>query len=153
MSIAKGRAANDPQTTGAGAKRPAGKLRRNTPQRKLVFEELIAASVHPTAAELYERVRQRLPRVSLGTVYRNLEVLHQDGMIRKLEFSGAETRFDGMLDPHYHVRCSACGNVADIFDLGPDGAPAQPDELAGYRIEGHRLEYHGICPACRQDSR
>lgn len=150
MSIAKDPAAKDPRGRETRAQSPQVKLRRNTPQRKVVLDELLAAPVHPTAAELYERVRQRLPRVSLGTVYRNLEVLHQDGMIRKLEFAGTETRFDGNLDPHYHVRCNACGDIVDVYDLGPGGAPAQPDELAGFRIEGHRLEYFGICPDCQE---
>ncbi|MDX2474822.1 MAG: transcriptional repressor [Candidatus Krumholzibacteria bacterium] len=125
------------------------KIRRNTPQRKIILEELCAVKSHPTAAELYDMVRQRMPRVSLGTVYRNLEVLHEDGMIRKLEFAGAETRFDGDTQEHYHVRCRDCGHIQDIYDLGPGGKPAQPTELAGYRIEGHRLEYFGICPDCQ----
>jgi len=125
------------------------KLRRNTPQRKVVLEELCAVKTHPTAAELYELVRRRLPRVSLGTVYRNLEVLLQDGMIRKLEFAGSETRFDGTQAEHYHVRCRDCGHIEDIYDLGPGGAPVQPTTLAGFHIEGHRLEYFGLCPVCQ----
>ncbi len=125
------------------------KLRRNTPQRKIILEELRAVTTHPTAAELYDLVRRRLPRVSLGTVYRNLEVLHQDGMIRKLEFAGAEARFDGTTTEHYHVRCRQCGRIEDIPELGPDSGPVQPAQLAGFRIEGHRLEYVGLCPACQ----
>ena len=125
------------------------KLRRNTPQRKVILEELCAVKSHPTAAELYDLVRRRLPRVSLGTVYRNLEVLHEDGIIRKLEFAGTETRFDGDTQNHYHVRCGECGHIQDVYDLGPGGSPAQPTELAGYRIEGHRLEYFGVCPDCQ----
>ena len=125
------------------------KLRRNTPQRRVILEELCAAHTHPTAAELYDRVRRRLPRVSLGTVYRNLEVLHQDGVIRKLEFAGGETRFDGDLGDHYHVRCTACGHIADVYGLPADQRPAQPAELAGFKVESHRLEDFGLCPDCR----
>jgi len=125
------------------------KLRRNTPQRKVILEELRAVKTHPTAAELYNQVRRRMPRISLGTVYRNLEVLHQDGMIQKLEFAGTETRFDGTIENHYHVRCRECGRIEDVYDLGPGNNPAQPAELAGFRIESHRLEYVGLCPACQ----
>ena len=125
------------------------KLRRNTPQRKVVLEELCRMKSHPTAAELYAAVRPRLPRISLGTIYRNLEVLHEDGVIRKMEFAGAESRFDGNMDLHYHVRCTECGRVEDIFPQDPDQLPAQPVELAGFLITGHRLEYFGICPGCR----
>lgn len=134
------------------AKNSQAKLRRNTPQRKIILAELCAVKTHPTAAELYDMVRLRLPRVSLGTVYRNLEVLHQDGMINKLEFAGTETRFDGDLSDHYHVRCTECDHIEDVFNLSPSEKPAQPTELAGYQISGHRLEYIGVCPSCQADA-
>ena len=125
------------------------KLRRNTPQRKMVLEELCQMTSHPTAAELYAVVRRRLPRISLGTIYRNLEVLHRDGMILKMEFAGTESRFDGNAKQHYHVRCTECGRIDDSHSLDPDQIPVQPAELAGYLITGHRLKYFGLCPDCR----
>ncbi len=127
-----------------------GKLRRNTPQRRVILEELCQLKSHPTASELYAVVRQRLPRISLGTVYRNLEVLHEDSVIRKMEFAGAETRFDGNMEQHYHVRCTECGRIEDIFPVDQDQTPAQPVELAGFQVTGYRLEYFGICPGCRK---
>lgn len=125
------------------------KLRRNTPQRRVVLEELCQMKTHPTAAELYAMVRQRLPRISLGTVYRNLEVLHEDGMIRKMEFAGAESRFDGEMEPHDHVRCTDCGRITDIFPQGPVPIPTPLEDMAGFRVEGYRLEYFGSCPSCQ----
>lgn len=127
-----------------------GKLRRNTPQRRVILQELCQMTSHPTAAELYAAVRQRLPRISLGTIYRNLEVLHEDGMIRKMEFAGTETRFDGTLKQHDHVRCTECDRVDDIHPTGSGFAPSLPAELGGFEITGHRLEYFGICPDCRK---
>ena len=121
----------------------ADKLRRNTPQRRVVLEELCQMNSHPTAAELYAVVRRRLPRISLGTVYRNLEVLHEDGMIRKMEFAGAESRFDGTIEQHDHVRCTECGRIQDIFPQESASRPAPPDELAGFQVTGYRLEYFG----------
>ena len=102
----------------------------------------------PSADELYERVRTRLPRISLGTVYRNLEILTELGEIQTLELSGSMKRFDGIAKKHYHIRCVRCGRV--------DDAPIAPlnqveDELYGatvYTIIGHRLEFTGLCPAC-----
>ena len=126
-----------------------GKLRRNTPQRRVILEELCHLESHPTAAELYAVVRRRLPRISLGTVYRNLEVLHEDGVINKMEFAGAESRFDGNIEQHYHVRCTECGLIEDIFPMDSEQALAQPVELAGFQVTGYRLEYFGICPGCR----
>ncbi len=124
------------------------KLRRNTPQRRVVLEELCQMKSHPTAAELYAVVRRRLPRISLGTVYRNLEVLHEDGKIRKMEFAGTESRFDGTTKQHDHVRCTECDRIQDIFPQEPARRPA---EMEGFLVTGHRLEFLGICPRCRND--
>ena len=130
---------------------PTSKQRRNTPQRKVILAELCALDTHPTAAELYEIVRKKLPRVSLGTIYRNLEVLHEDGHIAKLEFAGAEARFDGTIHPHHHLRCTECGCVRDLpSQMGTPTVP-QPLYTGGFQITGHRLEYFGLCPDCRTD--
>jgi Fur family ferric uptake transcriptional regulator len=126
------------------------KVFRNTRQRQVILEELRRLTSHPTATELYEIVRQRLPKVSLGTVYRNLELLNQLGAIRKLELGGSESRFDGNLTPHHHVRCNRCGRLDDLHGL-PTGLVAQPHgNLGGYQIIGHRLEFIGICPDCQR---
>jgi Fur family ferric uptake transcriptional regulator len=126
------------------------KQRRNTPQRRVILEELQASHSHPTAAELFALVRQKLPRISLGTVYRNLEVLCEDGHINKLELAGVETRFDAITQPHLHIRCTRCHKVEDLPDSGLMARP--PAEMAGYLVEGSRQEFYGICPACRQHS-
>ena len=115
-----------------------GKLRRNTPQRRVILHELCQMTSHPTAAQLYALVRQRLPRISLGTIYRNLEVLHEDGLIHKMEFAGTETRFDGNVDSHDHVRCTVCDRVDDIHPAEPGLAPVQPVDLGGFQITGYR---------------
>ena len=124
------------------------KFQRNTRQRQVILDELRGLTSHPTAADLYEIVRRRLPRISLGTVYRNLEVLSQLGEIQKLELSGSLKRYDGVCSKHYHIRCVQCNRVAD--------APIAPlnqieDELYGttvYEIIGHNLEFTGLCPDC-----
>ena len=121
---------------------------RMTRQRRVILEELRKHNDHPTADMIYERVRKRLPHVSLGTIYRNLEVLSSLGEIQTLEMSGAQKRFDGIAQKHYHIRCIHCGSV--------DDAPIAPlnrleDALYGstvYTIIGHRLEFIGLCPAC-----
>ena len=87
---------------------------RLTNQRQVILEELRNVKTHPTASELYDMVRQRLPRIGLGTVYRNLELLADCGIINKLETGGEQKRFDGNPGPHYHIRCTTCGRVDDI---------------------------------------
>jgi len=92
---------------------PSPKELRMTRQRRTIMDVLENGKDHPPADEIYKRVRRRLPRISLGTVYRNLDLLAEHGMIRKLEFAGSQRRFDGKTDNHYHVRCTACGRVED----------------------------------------
>ncbi len=124
------------------------KRRRHTPQRQVILEQLRGLDTHPTAAELYEAVRPQLPRISLGTVYRNLEVLCEDGMARKLMLAGSDTRYDGQTHGHDHVRCTGCGILRDLPGGDrPFRAPV-PARNGGFRIDGYRLEYFGRCPAC-----
>ena len=126
------------------------KQQRNTPQRRIVLEELRKVASHPTAVELYEIVRHRLPKISLGTVYRNLELLSRMGTIQKLDFVGTEARFDGNPDRHCHVRCVRCGRVDDLHGLSEDLIAETPEEAGGYKILGRRLAFIGVCPDCRE---
>lgn len=116
-----------------------------TPQRAEILAELRAAHDHPTASELHERLRSRLPRLSLGTVYRNLDLLVASGQAARLTAGGAESRYDGRAHPHDHARCRGCGAVADV-PLQPDAeAPRLPK---GFAVEARHLEYVGLCAAC-----
>lgn len=122
---------------------------RMTSQRRTILEELKGAMTHPTADEVYQRVRRRLPRISLGTVYRNLETLAARGIIRKLDVPGGQRRFDFNPELHYHVRCVHCGTVRDVALR----APVSPDQVlkdpGGFEVVGVKMEFLGICPACR----
>jgi Fur family transcriptional regulator, ferric uptake regulator len=125
---------------------------RMTAQRRIILEELRKVLTHPTAGEIYEIVRKRLPRISLGTVYRNLEILSEIGMIQKLEMAGTQKRFDGIVENHYHVRCIRCGRVDDVL---ADSIPMINEALAessDYEILWHRLEFVGLCPQCKKES-
>lgn len=125
---------------------------RMTRQRRVILEELRKVKTHPSADEIYEIVRKRLPRISLGTVYRNLEKLSESGDIQKLEPGSSLKRFDGDPTDHCHIRCVRCDRIAD--------APMAPDlkiDLArvnstDFEIIGHRLEFLGMCPICSDKS-
>jgi len=106
---------------------------------------------HPSADELYGRVKKRLPRISLGTVYRNLEMLSCEGIIRRLETAGSQMRFDADTGDHRHIRCIGCGRIDDPA-AGADRArcDARVAKGTGYRVLGRRVEYLGVCPACRK---
>ena len=121
-----------------------------TPQRKILVEELRKLHTHPTADELYQAVRRRLPHISLGTVYRNLEILSRTGIIRKIEPGGAQRRFDGDLGIHQHIRCTECGRIDDL-PAGTAVTNCDQDlvEQTGYEVVECRVEFIGICPECR----
>ena len=98
-------------------------------------------------------VRQKLPNVSLGTVYRNLEILSANGTIRRLGPEEGKMRFDGDTSRHYHVRCTVCGRVDDVDVLSFVPPKASVRGLSNYRITGHNLEFVGICPTCIKEGR
>ncbi len=124
--------------------------RRLTKQRKVILEELCKSDSHPTADELYQVVRQRMPNISLGTVYRNLDFLTEQGQIAKIEYSGAQMRFDALLEFHQHVRCVKCGAIGDVFNT-----VQPPDigfiEVPGFILLSSRIEFDGICDKCAQE--
>jgi Fur family ferric uptake transcriptional regulator len=126
-------------------------FQRNTQQRQIILEELRKLKTHPTAAALYAIVRSRLPKISLGTVYRNLEMLHQLGIIQKLDFGGSEARYDGTVDEHHHIRCVSCGRIDDISGSPLALSGCDVNNLGGYKILGHRFEYLGLCPECQNN--
>jgi Fur family ferric uptake transcriptional regulator len=128
------------------------KIQRNTQQRQVILEELRKLKTHPTAAEIYAIVRERLPKISLGTVYRNLELLARNKVINKLDNGGSEARFDGDTMRHSHIRCVECGQIGDMFDNPTENQQSAYTNSNGYEILGFRTEYYGVCPKCRDEN-
>jgi Fur family ferric uptake transcriptional regulator len=123
-----------------------------TQQRKIILEELRKVDTHPSADEVYELVRRRLPRISLGTVYRNLEILSKTGAIQKLEPGCSLKRFDGNPHEHYHIRCIQCDRVVDAhFDIELNFTN-EDCKGSSFKIIGHKLEFIGLCPGCSAPS-
>jgi Fur family transcriptional regulator, ferric uptake regulator len=125
-------------------------MKRHSVQRQIILEELQREKNHPSAQELYERVRHRLPKISLGTVYRNLEQMAAHGLIQKIDAAGGQRRFDGDLADHYHVRCLYCGRVEDAPLPSLSRLNQTFGKMSNYTILGHRLEFLGICPRCQE---
>ena len=124
-------------------------MMRLTTQRQIILEELSKVKTHPTASELYDMVRKRLPRIGLGTVYRTLELMAENGMILKLEVGGTQKRFDATTDTHYHIRCTGCGKVDDIDTPVMDDLVNAAAASSSYQVVGHHVEFTGICPGCQ----
>ncbi len=125
-------------------------LTRLTTQRQIILEELAKVKTHPTASELYELVRKRLPRIGLGTVYRNLELMAEKGIILKLEVGGAQKRFDATTETHYHVRCTVCGRVDDLDMPVSQECLQEAQKRCDYKILDHHVEFIGICADCQK---
>ena len=125
-------------------------MMRLTTQRQIILEELAKVKTHPTASELYDMVRKRLPRIGLGTVYRNLELMAENGMILKLEVGGTQKRFDATTDNHYHIRCTNCGKVNDIDTPVLNDLVREAAASSAYKVLSHHVEFSGVCPECRQ---
>jgi len=124
--------------------------RRNTRQRQLVLEELRATHSHPTAGELYKAVRERLPRISLGTVYRNLDILQETGdVVRLAGCTGQEARYDGNPHPHLHLQCDRCHRVFDLDTVLPVLDDLVGSTLEGHAIAGYQVIMGGVCKTCR----
>lgn len=126
---------------------------RETKQRLVILNELRRVRSHPSADELHRRVRRRLPRISLATVYRNLEMMSEQGVVLKLDLGGSQRRFDGDVSEHHHVRCTCCDRVDDLTGQLPCCLEKAFKSQNGYKITGHRLELIGLCPKCRKKKR
>lgn len=123
---------------------------RMTNQREIILDELKKSGQHMSADELYDKVRRIIPRISLATVYRNLEILAELGIVAKLEIGGRQKRFDYDVSGHDHIYCTRCHRV-DNIELNREQLPAvAPEGKHGYAVTGYRLEFAGICPRCQK---
>lgn len=122
-----------------------------TAQREAILKELRSVKTHPTADELYAVLRVKMPTISLGTVYRNLEQMSQAGIIRKLETAGKQKRFDGDISEHHHIRCTDCGAVGDITSAVFGGINREiHGVMEQLECDSFYLELSGRCQKCRK---
>jgi len=124
-------------------------IQRMTKQRTVILHTLERLRNHPTADELFDVVRRELPNVSLGTIYRNLDVLAKSGHVRRLDSGMGQARFDAEPKPHHHVRCRECGRLDDVM-ITPGTRIKKPSRSEhGFEILDYRIEFEGCCPDCR----
>ncbi|MFI5396226.1 MAG: Fur family transcriptional regulator [Candidatus Binatia bacterium] len=123
---------------------------RRTRQLATICDVVSAAHDHPTAEEVYARVRRRLPRISLGTVYRNLQKLAEQQQLRVVHLAHRPARYDGMLQGHDHFLCERCGMVADLAQAVEARPECSGLSQSGYQVRAHALTFYGLCPECRR---
>lgn len=125
--------------------------KRNTLQKKIVFDAFEKMHNHPSAGMVYEQVNAEYPGISKATVYRLLSEAADEGKIVRLKLGGSSDRYDMTLKKHYHILCRECGAVADVdveFDDVCLARAACGDE--GFEIEGCHLEFTGLCQSCAE---
>lgn len=123
---------------------------RYSKQRELILKKVNALCDHPTAEEIYEVAAKEIPGLSLGTVYRNLNVLADAGMVRRVSIPGKADRFDHTLRQHSHLYCNKCGCVEDI-SLN-DAAIMEIVKQGNDTAEDYSLVIFGTCEKCRKDA-
>ncbi|MBI2874219.1 MAG: transcriptional repressor [Firmicutes bacterium] len=121
---------------------------RNTRQRNAILRVLQSTKSHPTADWVYQQVRQEIPKISLGTVYRNLRLLSEKEQILELNYGSTFSRFDGNPNNHYHFVCRICGAVYDVELPLVRELDVKVSGDTGFKVENHRLEFYGICNPC-----
>lgn len=123
--------------------------RNNSKKRELLLEALRGRTDHPTAETLYRDLKPLCPQLSLGTVYRNLSVLSEQGLARAVATVDGQLRYDGRTEPHAHFICRRCRRVTDL-ELPDTVTPLYPlaAEQAGCRPETYALSVSGLCAGC-----
>ena len=123
---------------------------RMTKQRKTILEVLKNTNSHPTADWIYEKVKQEIPNISLGTVYRNLNLLAEKDKITVINYANDQSHYDGNTKNHYHFRCNKCGKVYDLeVKLFEKEIDAIVSNNTDFEVDSHRLEFYGLCPDCQ----
>lgn len=127
--------------------------KRHTIQRTLVYEAVNRLQCHATADEIYESIAKEHPNISRATVYRNLNLLAEEGKIRRLEIPGGADHFDHRCHDHLHVRCEKCGRVFDVDGEYITGLEKAIQNDHGFKFTGYDILFRGICPDCQKASR
>ena len=123
---------------------------RHSKQRDAVLEYLRSTKTHPTAESVHIKLREQIPNISLGTVYRNLSQLEEMGLVRKIVQGTEPDRYDADTSPHSHLKCHSCGSVSDIF-IDPGDLDLLAAASCGGNIEGHDIMFYGVCANCKKD--
>jgi Fur family peroxide stress response transcriptional regulator len=124
-----------------------GRYKRSK-QRERILALLRKTDSHPPADWIYERTKDEFPTLSMGTVYRNLRILEEQGLVSKIEFGSTFDRFEARTDPHYHFVCETCGAIVDLAMPVDDELNERVRRQTGYRPQRHRIQFYGVCQDC-----
>lgn len=121
---------------------------RITPQRHAILEFLVNSMTHPTADDIYKALEGKFPNMSVATVYNNLRVFRESGLVKELTYGDSSSRFDFATSDHYHAICENCGKIVDFHYPGLDEVEQLASHVTGFTVSHHRLEIYGTCQEC-----
>lgn len=121
---------------------------RITPQRHAILEFLVNSMSHPTADDIYKALEGKFPNMSVATVYNNLRVFKESGLVKELTYGDSSSRFDFVTSEHYHAICERCGKIVDFHYPGLDEVEQLASHVTGFKVSHHRLEIYGLCQEC-----
>src|SRR6476620_4869352 len=121
---------------------------RITPQRHAILEYLVNSMSHPTADDIYKALEGKFPNMSVATVYNNLRVFREVGLVKELTYGDSSSRFDFVTTEHYHVICESCGKIVDFHYPGLDEVEHFAAQVTGFNVSHHRMEIYGDCTEC-----
>ena len=123
---------------------------RQSKQRNRILELLRSTDSHPTADWIYEQLKKEFSKLSMGTVYRNLSTLIDQGLVKKIHFGSTFDRFEANTKPHYHLVCESCGKILDFEMPVYHDLNQRATQVTTFKIKYHKLEFFGICQDCCQ---
>lgn len=121
-------------------------------QRELILTTVLENNVHPTAEFIYDTLKKDNPSLSLGTVYRNLSVLENEGLIKKVKIAGHPDRYDGVLNYHLHFVCKKCGNIIDIESPVMEELEKEISKEVDGEVEDATIILYGRCSRCKENN-
>ena len=122
-----------------------------TGQRRLIYRALAQSCEHPTAESVYLMIRSQAPRLSLATVYRNLRLFAEAGIVDEVATGSSFARFDGNTQPHHHLICRTCGAVTDYYSKSLDEFTPSKSALDGFEVQSMKMNFFGVCASCSND--
>lgn len=120
-------------------------------KRQRILEILRGTGRHPTADWIYEKLKEEFPNLSMGTVYRNLHILIEQGLVSKIDFGSTFDRFDANVSQHYHFVCERCGSIIDLDLDIDDSLNDRVSRGTPFEVRRHRVEFYGLCGRCREE--
>lgn len=126
------------------------KEKRQTIQKGLVWEAVASATNHPNAEQIYESIVLKHPSISRATVYRNLNMLVEEGKVKRIRVLGGPDHFDRTLSNHHHIQCTECKKVGDIEVYADFDLSGKNIETHGFLLQSYEIVFNGLCPDCQK---